>query len=141
MKNSGGGSPRATDYVFDFVGRNTEVVGDVSHTVAGHETVDEILNTSTTVDDKRQAERDCGVYDNLSAAVRRETNARSPAVLAICDLGQVIPNQLGELMLSGSHDDELKQLTLVTAGRVVEEHLSPSVYSRFEARACSMPMP
>ena len=58
MKNSGGGSRRDTDYVFDFLRRDVEVEGDIGERVAGDEPIDEVLDTCAAVDHVRKAERD-----------------------------------------------------------------------------------
>src|SRR5205823_13772212 len=113
MKNSGSCSCCDTDHVFDFLRRNTEVVGNVSDTVAGHEPVNEILDTRTTMHDKWNPERNPRVDYNAGPAIRRQANTGGPAIIAVRDPSQVVAHDLRELVLTRPDHNKLQEIVFV----------------------------
>jgi hypothetical protein len=75
MENSGGGSRRDTDHVFDLLRRNVEVERDIGDRVAGDEPIDEVLDARAAVNHERTTERDLWIDNHLGALVGRQENS------------------------------------------------------------------
>lgn len=84
-ENSGGGSRRDTDHVFDFLRRDVEVERDVGECVAGDEPIDEVLDACAAVDHEREAECDLWIDNHVGAVVRRQADSGGPAVSPVGD--------------------------------------------------------
>lgn len=123
MKNSGGCSRRDTNHVFDFLGRNVEVAGNVGDAVAGDEPIDEILDPSAAVGHNREAEGDRRIDDHLRTSVGRKTNARGEPIAAVRDPSKVVAYKLGELVLPCPDHHKLQKLIVAPLVGVVVEDL------------------
>ena len=123
MKNSGGGSRRDTDHVFDFLRRDVEVERDVGERVTGFEPIDEVLDPRPAVDHKRKAERDPWIDNHVGPLVRRQANSGRPTVTPVGDPLQVLAHDLGELVLPGAHYHELQELVFVSLRGVAVQDL------------------
>ena len=123
MKNSGGGSRRDTDHVFDFLRRDLEVERDIGERVAGYGPIDEVLDACAAVNHERQAERDPWIHNHLSPLVGRQANSRRPTVTPIGDPLEGVAHDFGELVLPCAHYDELQEVVFVSFGGVVVQNL------------------
>ena len=80
---------RDTNHVFDVLGRNTEVVGDLRDTVPGLEEIHEILHASSTAGDQREAKSHRWIDNDLRSPVGGQVNRGSPAIARVVDPVQV----------------------------------------------------
>ena len=78
------------------IDRQAEVVRDVADRVARQEPVDELLDARATLGEEGKAECDVRVDDHVRAAVDRQLDLRSPAVVAVGGPLQVVADESSE---------------------------------------------
>ncbi len=104
------------------IDRQAEVVRDVADRVARQEPVDELLDARATLGEEGKAECDVRVDDHVRAAVDRQLDLRSPAVVAVGGPLQVVADELGELLLPGADVHQLEQVCVAALVREVVKH-------------------